>query len=188
MVRTSHGGKHHRTQPGACLYESSLARFLKQQPLKSKATVTGGLPNIIRRSAWCDKNNISLVLFICWPYTWGGPNFSSFSLSCIRINPQHLTLFELRCGAALPASPLCLRLTSWALTFKSPWRREATAKPGAWNDGFVKEFNANWEHLLNIIYVQLCEKYSNLSLQLIFTQILTPNIIIRASCIKKKNK
>lgn len=49
-----------------------------------------------------------LVLFICWPYLrgGGGPNFSSFSLPCIRIIPQHLTLFEPRCVVASPAS-LC---------------------------------------------------------------------------------
>lgn len=54
-----YGRKHHRTQPGACLYDSSHSLLLTQQPLKSYPTVTTGLPNTIRRSARCDQNNIS---------------------------------------------------------------------------------------------------------------------------------
>lgn len=57
--RILYGRKNHRTQPGACLYDSSHSLFLTQQPLKSNPTVTSGLPNIIQWSAWCDENNIS---------------------------------------------------------------------------------------------------------------------------------
>lgn len=89
-------------------YDSSHSLPLSQQPLESSPTaVTSGLPNIIQWSPLMRREQyLILVLFICWPYPWGGPNFSSFSLSCIRIIPQHLTLFEPLCVVALPAS-LC---------------------------------------------------------------------------------
>lgn len=80
---------------------------LLSQSLKSNPTVTSGLPKYHPAIAFMRREQyLVLVLFICWPYLRGGPNFSSFSLSCVRIILQHLTLFEPRCVVASPAS-LC---------------------------------------------------------------------------------
>lgn len=139
----------------------------------------------MRRSR-LDVTRTILVLFICWPYLCGGPNFSSFSLSCIRIIPQHLTLFEPGCVVSFACIPLSLRLTGCARTFKSPWQR-TTAAVGCFHSKTLSVLENVFKRLLLWIFYPICfflTRLFNLNIKL---QIYNALFRIRADCIQNLN-
>lgn len=101
MDRILYGRKHHRTQPAACLYDSSHSLFLTQQPLKSNPTVTSGLPNIIQWSAWCDENNISCSCSLSADLIREGPPISVHSV-CLASGSSLSTWHYLNLAVSSP--------------------------------------------------------------------------------------
>lgn len=104
MERTLYGRKHHRTQPGACSYDSSILSSWHSSHLNAILQLLVG-----SQISSCHRLDATKIIFhtdalYLLTLSVRGPNFSSFSLSCIRIILQHLTLFEPRCVVALPAS------------------------------------------------------------------------------------
>lgn len=142
MVRILYGRKHHRTQPGACLYDSSHSPFLTQQPLKSNPTVTRVGSQISSSDRLDATRTIShtRALYLL-TLSVRRPQFQFIQFVLHQDHPSALDIIWTTLCRRLACIPLCLRLTGWALTFKSPWERTTAAEQEEQIDAFTPKCN-----------------------------------------------